>query len=461
MTTRFGPFVVGPFVADVVAQLHPGPLFRRLVRVEEGVLHAGAITVPLASHRGVSVLGLGKAAVPQVEAVRAILAASLPADIVLCRSLAITKRGSGGSLTDGDVIEATHPVCDESSLAAAHALVRRVANLPEDQLVLLCLSGGGSALATSPRPPFSLDDKRRANRALLDGGASIVDTNLVRQEMSAIKNGGLLRACTARRVLALVTVDVPSDDLSLVASGPTAWRARDVSSIAAAAHRFLPADLAERVVNQLGSSERADWQRELARASREHASELVSAADWTDLARIAERALRTQGFRSVVTLAEPLDMPIDAGLELLCARLPELARLPRPAALLSGGELTVEVQGKGRGGRNTEFVLRAARELFHRDRGALDLGALSDADREALVVLSFATDGSDGPTDSAGGVATRRLVGVDAAAREALAKAIAQSDSLGYLEARGAALRSGPTHTNLMDLRVLAFMHDA
>ena len=143
------------------------------------------------------------------------------------RGFAVTRPDHGVSDDEVEVLTASHPYPDDSSAAAAEALLQRAADVPRDHLLVLCLSGGGSALACIPRPPFSLADKVQANVELLRSGASITETNMIRREMSAVKNGGLLARAGADHVLTLVTSDVPDSDLAFFSSGPTLHRALD------------------------------------------------------------------------------------------------------------------------------------------------------------------------------------------------------------------------------------------
>lgn len=442
MTTGFQPT---EFARAVLEALQPARLFPARLR-----FGGAASIVPLHDVRGVTLIGLGKAAQPQVEATRALLRESLGAAIELPRSLAITKRGHGTASSACELLAASHPLCDESSLAAGVALRARVAATPPDHLIVLCLSGGGSALAVAPRAPFDLGVKRAVNAALLAGGADIATTNRLRQEMSALKNGGLLLDVGARRVLTLVTVDVPSEDLALVASGPSAWRERAAGAIASDAHRSLPPPLAARFDQALASPEREAWQARLREAGDRVEHHLYAVGDWETLSSVARDALRAQGVHHVEVMTRPLDTSLESGTDSILARLARLARGPRPAALISGGELTVEVSGSGHGGRNSAFVLHLARALFHERRGTLD-----EATLDRTLVLSLATDGGDGNSDAAGGHVTRAVVGDSREARAALVSALARSDTATWLAQRQCAFPSTPSGTNLMDLRVV------
>ena len=438
------------FANRVLHALHPRQLFPNLIRIERDAIRIRDQSFRLDDVRGVTVLGLGKAAVAQVTAVRELLTSAIGDAFDIPRGLAITKAGHAESHDAVEVFESSHPVCDDRSRRAGDLLIERVQAVPADHLLILCLSGGGSALAIAPRPPLTVYELTRSIRKQLQRGTGIAATNLVRQEMSLLKNGGLLRHVKARRVLTLVTVDVPNDDLALVASGPTAWREHDPAAIASAARASLPDDLAALVLRLLADPTRTAWQNELREAAARVDAPLVAVGDWQVLAGVAERELRTCGIPQLTTISRPLDQTLDEAIATIVDGMGELMHGPRSTAHISGGELTVEVRGPGRGGRNTEFVLRMARALFHER-----LSTLTDDDLDRLTILSLATDGTDGPTDAAGGWLTRALVGDSPTARHELDDALHASDSLSYLERRDAAFRTGPTGTNLMDLRVL------
>ena len=279
---------------------------------------------------------------------------------------------------DGD-----HPVPGDRSLAAGEKLRAFVQAIPSDATFLFVVAGGGSALAECPRAPYTMDTIAAETVRLLHAGASIQELNEARSAMSALKKGGLGRECRAQRTVVLVLSDVPVPDLSLVASGP--------------------------VLD----------------------GELVRLGGYPELAAAAAQLL--PGY--AIDLAPALDMGMDDGIafHLDWARANTRSA---PWALISGGELPVRVQGTGRGGRNSEFVVRMA-------------AALRDEPGNWRV-LSFATDGVDGNTDAAGG-----WIDAGTLDRDAAEAAIAASDTATLLEDNGTAFRTGRTDTNLMDLRIL------
>ena len=331
----------------------------------------------------------------------------------------------------GEVLRGAHPTPDEQGEASCRRLLERAADLGENDLLVVLLSGGASALLAAPRPGLSLEDIRTTTTLLLKAGATIHRLNAVRRQLLAAGGGGLGRAAAPARVVTLVLSDVLGDPLPDIASGPT------VPSPTTAAD-------ACRVLAGLGLLDTVpaavvDFLR--------HTADLPAAAGWVERSRVhvlannrtavdaAAADLAGRGYQTTVEAAS-LEGEARAQGERL-ARLAEAAGSPRPAALVAGGETTVTVRGSGRGGRNHELALAAALEL---------------SGRPPVVILAAGTDGIDGSTDAAGALVDAntpmraRLAGVD------LAASLANNDSGPALAAAGDAIRTGPTGTNVCDL---------
>jgi len=289
------------------------------------------------------------------------------------RVLTVGPPGSGADF------EGEHPVPGEGSFAAGEALLEFAASVPRDHAFVFFVAGGGSALAEAP----ATGGIAERTRELLASGKSISEINRERAGMSRLKGGGLGRACPAERKLTLVLCDVPSGDLEAVASGP--------------------------VLD----------------------GEMVRVAGWPELAAAAAWELRRAGI-SAIDLGPALDMPLGEGV--VFHR--DWPARPAPWALVTGGELPVAVEGGGRGGRCSEFVVTMA-DAMRNESGR-------------WLVLAFATDGADGNSGAAGGFLDPRRLPPDEA-RDALCR----HDTASLLERRGQLFRTGPTDTNLMDLRVL------
>ena len=379
------------------------------------------------------VLGAGKAAAAMARTVEAHYRSHNVEGFV------ITRYGHALPTRTLEVIEAGHPVPDETGRAATARALELAHSLGPDDLLLCLVSGGGSALLTAP-DGVSFDRKIELTRALLRSGAAITEMNTVRKHLSRVKGGRLAAAASPARVLSLILSDVAGDDLSSVASGPTV---ADSSTFEDAlgvldryelpfpkVRRFLekgrrgevpetpkPNDaLFERVENVLVGSAQGMLERVAHFFRQRGVTPLILSDSLTGEAREAAR-FHAALARQVVRHAQPI---------------------ARPCALLSGGETTVTVHGGGRGGRNSEFLLVLALEL----RGLADVYALA-AD----------TDGIDGSEDNAGAVVGPGCF-EKVRVREAL-RYLDNNDSYGFFAATDALFVTGPTHTNVNDLRII------
>lgn len=304
-------------------------------------------------------------------------------------TLVVTKDGHGADLPGGvQVIETAHPVPDDRSLAGGRALREAVAAMAPESSLLLLVSGGASALAEDLVAGRTLDDLRALNTRLLAEGLDITAMNAERRKVSRIKGGGLLAGFRGSRVRVLAISDVPGDDIAVIGSGIGA----------------VPDDAG------------------FASDTRIVASNAIAR-------RAAARAARDMGL-AVLADEEALHDDIRALAPRIGARVLDMQR----GVLILGGEPTVVLpENPGRGGRNQALALELAREI---------------AGRDDLTVLVGGTDGTDGPTDAAGGVVDGATWGPGAA------EALARADSGSYLEQAGALLVTGPTGTNVMDLLI-------
>jgi hydroxypyruvate reductase len=379
------------------------------------------------------VVGLGKSA--------ALMAAALEQawpDVPLA-GVVVTRYGHSVPTRRIEVIEAAHPVPDANSEAGARRLLGAVRGLSADDLVLALISGGGSALAALPAPGLTLADKQAVNKALLACGATISEMNTVRKHLSGIKGGRLAAAAAPARVLSLAISDVPGDDPAVIASGPTVADPTTFAEAAAILARYgidpppsVAAHLAAAVAEtpKPGSLGNADF-----RLIATPAMALAAAADTARRLGLAPLILgdALQGeSREMGTVLAGIALSVRTH------RQP----LPPPALLLSGGETTVTIRGgkAGRGGRNSEFLLGLGVALA----GAAGIWAAAGD-----------TDGIDGTEDAAGAVLTPdSLARARAAGLDPLA-VLAGHDSYSLFDALGDLIRTGPTLTNVNDIRAI------
>ncbi len=408
----------------------------RHLRLSDGTLVSGGISMELAG--SVVVLGLGKAAPAMVSAVEEVLAGHGH------RGIVVTKHGHGrtGRLSGRIALHETgHPVPDAAGEQAALAVEQAVSGLAEGDLVIVCLSGGASALVPAPRPGITLEDKQATARLLLASGADIQAINTVRKKLSRLKGGGLARACMPAQVLTLALSDVAGDDWSIIGSGPTSPDPSSFTDALAVVREAgiegrLPAAVSS-LLRKGAAGEVADTPKPgdpcFARSVRQLLASNRQALD------AAEAAAQGLGYR-VVREPDPLAGEARAQGKRFARRLLELRQAGGRQCLLAGGETTVQLgERPGQGGRNQELALAAACELA----GAQD-----------LAVLAAGTDGTDGPTDAAGGLVDGTSLARAAARGCDAARHLAGHDAYPWLQAAGDLLITGPTGTNVIDLAI-------
>ncbi len=410
-----------------------------LRRIFDAAIAAADPRVMLASHlpprpagRCV-VVGAGKSA--------AVMAAALEAawpDVALS-GVVVTRYGHRVPTQRIEVIEASHPVPDANSESGARRVLAAVQGLSADDLVIALISGGGSALMALPAPGLSLADKQAVNKALLASGATISEMNAVRKHLSAIKGGRLAAAAAPARVVTLAISDVPGDDPAVIASGPTVPDPTTFADARAIVARF-GVTLAPHVAAHLAQA--ADETPKP--GSLPHASFHMIATPAASL-QAAAAAARALGITPII-LGDALEGE-SREMGTVMAGIARSVRshaqpLAPPALLLSGGETTVTIGAgaAGRGGRNTEFLLGLALAL---------------AGAPGIWAVAGDTDGIDGTEDAAGGfvapdtLARARAAGLDPHA------VLAGHDSYGLLAAIGDLIVTGPTLTNVNDIRAV------
>lgn len=366
---------------------------------------------------GLYLAAIGKAAIGMA---RAALAVTSPT-----RALVITNRENLAHVPGAEVMVAGHPVPDAQGAKAAFVLEEMAAALGPEDVFLVLVSGGASAMLPAPRAGLTLEDKITVNRLLLACGADITETNIVRQALSRLKGGGLARAAAPARILALILSDVVGDDPRVVASGPTAPPIADRKAARELLWRLgLWAELPSAVQALLRTPEQGAAPPAPAenRVVGGNAASVAAMAAATPGARVHDAPLMGDVADAANVVLSYLDGP--------------------EGVVLFGGETTVRLRGQGRGGRNQELALRVAKRATGTGR--------------AFAFLSAGTDGRDGPTDAAGGLVEHgTLARLEAAGGDACAL-LADNDSNRALALSGDLLTTGATGTNVADLQVLA-----
>ena len=427
-------------LAAAITAVEPGAAVGRFVQRDGEMLTISGRTYDLQLFRRVVLLGIGKASIAMSTTLAGILGARLESGLV------ITKHVSAIHHSPLTILIGGHPVPDERSLEAGQKTIELVSSLGPDDLLICLISGGGSALVTAPVDGVSLADIQVLTSALLACGARIDETNTLRRRLDQVKGGGIVKMASGATIVSLILSDVVGSPLEAIASGPTApdpaTRADALSILAkyectaygkntllenripTSILHFLrtspetpkPGDpIFEKVQNVLVGSNLLAAQAALMQAEAEGFQPYLLRNDLQGEARATAFELATF-LRHARLTGDPL---------------------PAPACIVAGGETTVTLKGNGKGGRNTELALAAVSEL---------------ADFPGVMLVTLATDGEDGPTDSAGAVVTgntyrrARSLGLDPV------EYLERNDSYSFFSVLDDLFKPGPTGTNVNDL---------
>ncbi|MDB5529748.1 MAG: glycerate kinase [Devosia sp.] len=406
-------------------------LFARAVAKAQPAL-AVRLNLPPKPRGRTVVVGAGKASAQMAQAFEAAWDGPLS-------GLVVTRYGYGATCRQIEIVEAAHPVPDEAGYLAARRIMETVSGLSANDLVVALISGGGSALLPAPALGLTLEDEQAINRQLLASGAPIGVMNLIRNQFSTIKGGRLAAHAGPARVATLVVSDVPGDDPAVVASGPTIalTGTRELARKYATLYRLaLPPAAAALLEGDGNPAPLADAPGFAANTVRTIASAALSLESAADLAR-------SQGVEAAI-LSDSIEGEARDVAQVHAAIAREISARNRPfrkpVVVLSGGETTVTLRGKGRGGRNAEFLLAFA---------------IAIDGTEGISALAADTDGIDGSEDNAGAyadgtTATRlRKAGIDPLG------ALANNDAYSAFAAIGDLLVTGPTGTNVNDFRAI------
>jgi hydroxypyruvate reductase len=356
--------------------------------------------------------------------------------------LVVTRYGYGETCTRIEIVEAAHPVPDEKGRAAAGRILEKVKGLTQDDLVLCLISGGASALLALPAPGLTLADKQEVNRALLKSGAHIGEMNTVRKHLSAIKGGRLAMAAQPAHVLSWLISDVPNDDPGVIGSGPTVFdRTTFADAQAVLAKYAIDPPASVRAHLDAGAAGKIAETPKPGDPLLAHVETIMVATPRRSLDAAAAVA-RTRGC-DVVMLGDNLEgeareLGAAHARQALDIARQSSSRGGKPTVVLSGGETTVTVRGKGRGGRNVEYLLA---EAIAAD-GCPNVWALA-AD----------TDGVDGAEDIAGALFTPDTLARATAKGGNPQAMLDDNDGHGFFGLLGDSLVTGPTRTNVNDFR--------
>ena len=398
------------------------------------------------------VIGAGKAGGSMAQAVEALWPQDAPLEgLVVTRYHHIPPRPAG-LMQRIEIVEAAHPVPDEAGLLAAQRMLALTQGLTENDLVLCLISGGGSALLTLPADGLTLAAKQRINQALLISGANIAEMNCVRKHLSRIKGGRLAAACAPARVVTLTISDVPGDDPSIIASGPTVPDATTCAEALAILKRYR-IDVPAAVLAQLESGA-LETPKPGDVAFKGHAVHMIATPQQS--LEAAASAARAAGLNAYILSDEMEGESREVG-KVHAALARAVARhggekgqpFQKPCVILSGGETTVTIRlqqsgiAKGRGGRAGEFCM------------GLALGLQGQS---GVYALAADTDGIDGLEDNAGAYVAPDTLKRALTAGMKLDTYLDRNDAYGYFASLGDLVVTGPTHTNVNDFRALLIL---
>lgn len=422
-----------------VAAVDPEGLVRNALKLSGGNLAVGADRSSIDYLGKIYLLGAGKAACRMAWGVEAVLGDRITGGMVIVPH---------GNATEPRVVEVrfgSHPIPDQSGIQATAEMIKIARNAGGDDLVIVILSGGGSSLLSAPSDGIYLEDIRLLSGKLLKCGASIGELNTIRKHLSRVKGGGLARLLYPARVITLILSDVVGDEPAVIASGPTAPDPTTFRDCLEILDRYgirdwIPFRISERLEEGRGGMipDTPDGSDPIFRKVRN----IVIGNNRISLVGAAAQA-RKLGYKTVI-LSDRVTGDTRRAAELHCALAVAVIGRRRqgkkPVCLLSGGETTVAVEGSGRGGRNTEFVLASAREI---------------SGRHGITILSGGTDGIDGETPAAGAICDGTSLGRGEQLGLAAGDFLERNDSYTFFRSLGDLLITGPTGTNVMDLRII------
>ena len=398
------------------------------------------------------VLGAGKAGGAMAQAVEALWPVDAPLSGLVVTRYGHTPPRPAGLPERIEVVEASHPVPDAAGLAAAQRILALTQGLTQDDLVLCLISGGGSALLTLPAEGLSLEEKQGINKALLASGANIAEMNCVRKHLSRIKGGRLAQACAPARVVTLTISDVPGDDPSIIASGPTVPDATTCADALSILERYkidIQGPVADFLRNgALETPKPGD--PAFTRNGQPHEVHLIATPQQS--LEAAAAAARAVGLNAYILSDEMEGESREVGkvhAALARATANHGKTFQKPCVILSGGETTVTLRprapgaAKGRGGRAGEFCLGLALAL---------------QGQSGVYALAADTDGIDGVEDNAGAFVAPDTLARAASQALKIDQYLDRNDAYGYFEALGDLVVTGPTHTNVNDFRAILVM---
>lgn len=411
---------------------------------DDGLIRIGSCEISESDYDRIFVLGMGKASTPMAKAVIDVLGNKIEfASIVTKDKRFLSDNGYGGLLR---VHIGDHPVPSTASKEATKTILESIPTLTSKDLVIVLISGGGSALFTLPAPGISLSDMQHMTELLLRSGADISEINTLRKRLDVVKGGGLAKKLHPAQVHTLILSDVIGDHLDMIASGPTVPDSTNATDALNIIEKYnLEGELPDSILLHLKKENEKEFGNSTSTSPLKifKANHVLIGSNFTS-AKAAHKEALSLGYNSQIISTHLTGMTKNVGEFLGGIVETEIVHnvpIQKPACLIFGGETTVKVTGNGLGGRNQDLALHMVQKL---------------AGKEGTLFISFATDGDDGPTDAAGG-AVDGLLYPEGELEKGLnvQKYIENNDAYHYLEQTGALIKTGATGTNVNDLVVV------
>ena len=429
---------------ESLRSVNPYGAVKNFMRVENGRLILGKEgqeqkAFELKEFNRIVLVGGGKATAPMAKAMEALLGDMIHTGMIN------VKYGFTEELSVTQTVEASHPLPDENGVKGTAAIMDFLAKAGDKDLIISLISGGGSALLCQPARGITLSEKQTVTGMLLDCGASIDEINAVRKHISAAKGGQMARAAFPATVINLMLSDVVGDKMDVIASGPFVPDSSTFEDALGILRKYDLKDVPESIVRRLedGSRGRIADTPKAGDPVFLYVSNIIVGSNMLALEAAQEKA-KEFGYNTLI-LSSLIEGETRDVARVHCAILREICRTGRPmaksACIISGGETTVTIRGKGLGGRNQEFCLASA----------IEIAGLP----HKMVVLSGGTDGNDGPTDAAGAVVDPHTVERGKSAGLSAIEHLNNNDAYHFFEKTEDLLMTGPTNTNVMDVRLL------
>ncbi|MDZ7264672.1 MAG: glycerate kinase [candidate division KSB1 bacterium] len=418
----------------------PVEAVKRFLVLRGDTLYVTQQSFPLAKFKGIYLVGFGKAGASMARGVEAVLGDRLQAGIINVKYGHLQKLSSKIKIN-----EAGHPVPDAAGMTGSQEIVHFLESRGADDLVICVISGGGSAIFPLPQEGITLAEKQEVTRQLLACGADIKEINAIRKHISRVKGGQLARIVQPATLITLILSDVIGDPLDSIASGPTAPDSTTFQDCMNILNKYqlwgkIPRSIEQHI--RAGADGRIPDTPKVGDPAFATTHNVIVGSNWQAV-QAAQQVAVSRGYQTLIlsTFIEGETRDVARVHAAIAKEVRKTGNpIAAPACILSGGETTVTIRGSGLGGRNQEFVLAAA----------IDLQGMPN-----VVVLSAGTDGTDGPTDAAGAIADGETISRGLKLSLKASDFLINNDSYHFFESLGDLIKTGPTNTNVMDLRII------